>query len=173
MHIAAMFGKDACCLALIQAGAQLDARDSDDVRPDCVVCSCPATCALTALPPAQATPLMLAVENAHGCAALTLLWHGAAFDLPTNDSLLRLWQSGALLSFSIDHRRLFPAACRRDVASLLLATAGRHGGGDEIWGNPLRRLKDSGLLMPLCTALLRAHWGTPRRHPAETAAPQT
>ena len=34
LHIAAMFGKDACCLALIQAGAQLDARDSDDVRPE-------------------------------------------------------------------------------------------------------------------------------------------
>lgn len=106
---------------------------------------------------AQATPLTLAMENAHGCAALTLLWHGAAFDLPTNDSFLRLWQSGALLSFSVDHRRLFPAACRTDIASLLLATA-----GSQKDGNPLRRLKDSGLLMPLCTALVRAHWGTPR-----------
>ena len=40
LHIAGMFGKDACCLALIQAGAQLDARDSDDVRSQMRISPC-------------------------------------------------------------------------------------------------------------------------------------
>lgn len=32
LHIASMFGREACCLALVAAGADLNARDNDDVR---------------------------------------------------------------------------------------------------------------------------------------------
>lgn len=137
LHIAALFGRPEAAAALIDAGAELEYRDSFG-----------------------ATPLLLAAERGQQDAVFTLLWRGA--DVRAQDlgdataaqaaeagghnhvaGLCKHWRTGALRYWGPELHSYFPACFRRSVQAALLCTVGSGGRGRE---NPLRVLQDHGIL---------------------------